>query len=146
MMKREPNGFMTAYMLGIGLTVLSMATAASVLAFSYLQTAKQYTESIQLGYVAESAMILGWDDIRQRDWQQVPEKRTWKLADAYGVTQTGQHMEVQCVSQSYQLPYNGTVRGMGIGDASQMRRTGAVVFHVEKENEQVVFSVSQIRY
>ncbi len=146
MMNIKKNGFMTAYMLSMGVTVLSLAIASSMLAFVYLQTAKQYKESIQLGYVAESAMLLGWDDIRQRNWQQVPEKKTWKLEDAYGVTQTGQHMEVQCVSKSYQLPYNGTVRGMGIGDASFMRRTGAVVFHVEKENEQAVFSVSQIRY
>lgn len=146
MMKTKKNGFMTVYMLSTGVTVLSLAIASSLLAFAYLQTAKQYKESVQLGYVAESAMLLGWDDIRQRDWQQVPEKKTWKLADAYGVTQTGQHMEVQCVSKSYQLPYNGTVRGMGIEEASLMRRTEAVVFHVEKENDQAVFSVSQIRY
>lgn len=144
--KKKKNGFMTAYMLGMGVTVLSLAIASSALAFAYLQTAKQYTESIQLGYVAESAMLLGWDDIRHRDWWHVPEKKTWKLDDAYGVTQTGQYMEVQCVSKSYQLPYNGTVRGMGIGEVSLMRRTEAVVFHVEKEKEQAVFSVSQIRY
>lgn len=146
MISVKPNGFITVYILAAGLTILSTAVASSVLAFSYLQTAKQYKESIQLGYVAESAMIIGWDDIRHRHWQQVPEKKTWKLEDVYGVTQTGQHMEIQCVSLSYQLPYNGTVRGMGIGDASRMRRTGAVVFRVENENGNGVFSVKQIRY
>lgn len=142
----KQNGFITVYILAAGLTILSAAVASSVLAFSYLQTAKQYKESIQLGYVAESAMIIGWDDIRHRHWQQVPKKKTWKLEDVYGVTQTGQHMEIQCVSLSYQLPYNGTVRGMGIGDTSLMRRTGAVVFRVENENGKGVFSVKQIRY
>ena len=140
------NGFMTVYILGTGLLVLSVAMASSALAFSYLQTARQYKESIQLGYVAESAMMLGWDDIRQRDWQQVPEKKTWKLEDIYGVTQTGQHMEVQCVSASYQLPYTGTVRGMGIAEASGMRRTGAIVFEVTAENGSTVFLSKRVQY
>lgn len=146
MMGIRKNGFMTVYILGTGLLVLSLAIASSALAFSYLQTARQYKESIQLGYVAESAMIVGWDDIRRRDWQQVPEKKTWKLEDVYGVTQAGQHMEVQCVSASYQLPYTGTVRGMGIADASGMRRTGAIVFEVNSEHGIIVFSSKRVQY
>lgn len=143
---KKKNGFITYYFLWIGTMLLAMALASSTLVFSYYRSARQYYESVQLGYVAESALLLGWDDIRQRAQEDVPTKKTWKLDDIYDVTGEGQHMEIQCISTSYQLPFTGTVRGIAIDDSSAMKRTCALRFRAAPQEKELLFSKTQLIY
>ncbi|WP_301860468.1 hypothetical protein [uncultured Megasphaera sp.] len=144
-MKR--NGFLTLYMLWLGAVVLAISLSASSLANAYIRSARQYCTAVQLEYAAESMVLVGWDEMARRPWQDVPARKNWEADDPYGIVFPGQRLEMQCVSSPYQLPFNGFLRASVISDSLQLRRTCGIQFTVQADEEgHTQYVIRQVTY
>ena len=144
-MKR--NGFLTFYVLCLGIPLLTVAVLTASLAAYCMKSARQYAEMAQLSYGAESAAALAWHDLSNRSWQDIPAKEKWRLTDEYGFLEKGQYAEVQCVSSPYELPFKGTVRAAAVAEKSLAQRTCAITFEVRADEENTArFFIQKIMY
>lgn len=144
----KKNGFLTFYVLWMGMIMLAVSVAVSALSIYSVRLAEQYEESVQLAYEAESVLTAAWDEVSRRSWQDVPAKKTWRFDDAYNVIRSRHYAEIQCISSPYELPFSGTLRAAAVAERSLMQRTYAYVFEISTsdDGESARFAVQNIIY
>lgn len=144
---RRKNGYMTFCILALGTAALLLSASAAHLSIQSVRSARQYKEAVQLSYVSESALLLSWHDLRRRQWQDIPERRTWTFNDLWDIAEEGQRIEIQCVSSPHSLPFNGILRASAVSDRTLLKRTCSLQFRVQKNDDSSAsFIVRQIIY
>lgn len=144
---KKKNGYITFSILALGTAVSLLALSAASLSVYYVRSARQYKEAIQLSYMSESALLLSWQELRSRRWQDVPARKTWVLDDQWDITGNEHHLEIQCISTPYGIPFNGILRASAVSDSTLMKRTCALKFSVQSGDDGIpYFAIRQLTY
>lgn len=138
------NGFLTAYVLWLGVVILAVTTGAAGLSQLYIMNARHYAEAIRLDYAAESLLIAEWDAFTETSWRDVPRKRRLNLEDTYGVANPGDVLEIYITSNNPQaLPFTGFLRTAVENPKTKQKRSCGIRFSVEsgidgKESQYII--------
>lgn len=145
----KQNGFITCFIVLIGVIALTLSVAAATLASQYLRSAKQFEEALILSYVSESALCLTWDDMQQVPWQDIPRKKRWTFHDDLGILGEGQQVELNCTTSVADMQsLKGALRASACHEKTLMTRSCCIIFEapILAEADETHYVVQQIMY
>jgi hypothetical protein len=144
-MMDQRNGFVSFFVLWLGLAILFLTATTAAMAELYLQQACRYRDHVSTTYLAESALLVGWDGLQQAPWEDIPTRREQNLEDTYGLTEKNQSMRLQYNIEKQIPPYRGTLMAIGAARAGQITRTCSLTFYLEPGEEGVALPTFTIR-
>ena len=144
---QNKNGFITFFILWLGLIVVFLAITTSYLSHLCLQQACRYWDMVTAAYLAESALVQSWEELQLMDWQDIPNRREKTWEDPYHLTDDGQMMRVRYVTEKRQKPYRGTVTAVGTVKRTMVSRTCSLTYDIEvMEDKRPVLTIRNISY
>lgn len=145
---RQRNGFLTLYVIWLGLIALTITVAASVVSRMQLRNAAQYATAIRLTYAAESMMYVAWAEVTAQDAVRFPTQKRAYTTDPYKVLAPLDTVEYYWVANVYTVPYTGTAWAIVQHGPSHVQRTSSVRFSLwpATDTEPVRYEVMKQQY
>lgn len=124
----QPNGFLTIYVIWLGVIALTITAAASVVSRTYLKNAAQYATAVRLTYAAESMLYLSWAEVTACDAASFPAQKRAYMTDPYDILEPQDAVEYYWVANVYAVPHTGTAWAIVQNEPSHVQRTSSLRF------------------
>lgn len=142
------NGFLTLYVLCVGLLALTIAISSSVLCRTYMENARNYATAIRLTYAAESMLYPTWEEFTAVPLSDFKAMKRWYSTDPYGILEPTDTLEMYWVAAVYSYPYTGSLWAIVYDTRTHSQRTSALRFRIERGEDGVtpIYTVTKQLY
>jgi hypothetical protein len=142
------NGFVTFYIVLLGIITLVLVEAVSMLAVQYLILARQYKETLVMSYVSESALLVTWDEFTRQSRLELPQRKRWIFQDELGFMDKEQRVEINCTTLADAASSQGALRAIAYHEKTGIQRSCGINFKVQDAEDGVEsqYSIRKIMY
>lgn len=124
------NGFLTVYVLVLGLMALTITLGASTACRSYLANARNYASSVRLTYAAESMLYTAWEELTAVPPAEMKATKRWYATDTRAILEPTDQLELYWVATIYTYPYKGTLWAIVYDTQTHGQRTSSLRFQI----------------
>ena len=129
-LQKKNNGFVSCFVLALGLTVLMIAMGSARLAQDQLKEAEAYCDTVTAAYYAENLLHLYWDEMSAQPCRAMPLSEKKDGRKFYPSAPTAADLEVHCVTGVHNSTFEGTAQASCTMKLSGMTRTCSIRFLV----------------
>jgi len=131
---KKKNGMVTLFVLWLGGLVVVLTCITAGMSTLYLRQACRYRDSIEAMYLAESALLVGWHDLSQRSFEDMPTHDRIAIELPQDMAGAGRKCELAYYMQKQTPPYKGSLIAIGSVEATQVSRTCSIMYQVVLDN------------
>lgn len=122
------NGFFSFSMMALAVLTLSLVLTTASLAVSGLRMAVIYEKQVRLHYLAESAVLEGWQKV-QKDPLPYFKSRSVAVPQSAQLADTGESVTVEVQGE------RGYLRAMAVDDGASLEQTCSLFFEAQRNED-----------
>ena len=122
------NGFFSFSMMMLAVVTLSLIMTTTLLALNCLSLATIYEKKVRLHYLAESAVLEGWQVVQQNPAPYL-EGQSVRVPLSTGLTEAGETVRVEA-----RFDY-GYLMGLAVDEATSLEQTCCIFFELAPQEE-----------